>query len=56
MRNAQSRFGLVANLFIVFIVPSYPERPPAILVPALWSQIQVVIVDVEDFVAARVRR
>src|SRR5260370_9645135 len=56
LRNAQSRFSPVPQLMIVFIVPSHPEWPPAILIPAFWSQIQIVIMDVEYFVAPRVTR
>src|ERR1700730_15697876 len=56
LRNAKSRFSPTWQLLIVFIVPSHPDCPAAILIPAFWRHIQIVIMDVEYLVAARVTR
>src|ERR1700730_389557 len=44
------------RLLIVFVVAANPEWPAAILIPTFWHYVQVVIMDVEDFIAARVTR
>src|SRR5579859_5219744 len=46
----------LGNLLIVFVVPPHPEWPAVILIPAFRNHVQIVIMNVEQFIAARVTR
>src|SRR5580704_5215747 len=48
--------ALVCCLLIVFVVPPHPEGPAAILIPAFGHHIQIMVMEVEQFIPARVTR
>src|SRR6266851_5562160 len=43
-------------LTIVLVAAAHPVRPAAILIPTFWHHIEIMIVDVEHVVPARVTR
>jgi hypothetical protein len=52
---ANDRFRF-APLLIVLVVPAHPERPAAILVPTLRHHVQIMVMNIQGFIATRVTR